>query len=73
LTRKPDHRLHAGFRGDPDDVVDLRKLLDHEDDLFPQLSAEQGEPDVVVVLVAVANDQPVVVVVQREHDHQLGL
>ena len=39
-----------------------------------ELAAEQGEADVVVVLVAVADDEPALrVVVHREGDHELGL
>jgi hypothetical protein len=56
-----------------DDVVELGELLDDDDDLLAELAAEEGEADVVVVLVAVADDEPLGALVHGERDHQLGL
>ena len=68
-----DHGLHAGLLRDLDDVVDLGDLLDDDDDLLAELAAEEREADVVVVFVAVADDEPLRTLVHRERDHQLGL
>ncbi len=73
LGPEPDHGLHAGFGGDADDLVKLGQLLDDNDHFFPQLAAEQREADIVVVFVAVADDEALVALVHRERDHQLGL
>jgi hypothetical protein len=54
-------------------LVDLGELLDDDDDLLAQLAAEEGEPDVVVVLVAVADDEALGALVHGQGDHQLGL
>src|SRR5690606_4751418 len=64
---------HAHLLGNPDDVVDLRELLDDNDHLLVEFAAERGEADVVVVLVAVADDKAIATFVHRERDHQLGL
>ncbi len=73
LAAEADHGLHAGLLGDADDVIDLGELLDDEDDLLADLPAEEGEADVVVVLVAVADDEPVRSLVHGEGDHQFRL
>ena len=68
-----DHGLHADRLGNLDDVVDLGELLDDDDDLFAQFATEQGQADVVVVLVAVTNDEALGALVHGESDHELGL
>ena len=73
LGAEADHRLHPGLGGDANDVVDLRKLLDHQDDLFAEFAAQEGQADVVVILVAVADDEPVGTLMHGKGDHELGL
>jgi hypothetical protein len=73
LGAEADHRFHAGLGGDADDVVELGELFDHDDDLLAQLAAEEGEADVIVILVAVADDQALRALVHREGDHELRL
>ena len=68
-----DHGLHADFLGDFDDVVDFGELLDDEDDFLAELAGEEREADVIVILVAVADDEAVGAFVHRDGDHQLGL
>ncbi len=68
-----DHRLHARLGGEADDVVQFGKLLDDKDDFFAEFAAEEHEADVIVILVAVADDQALVALVHGEGDHQLGL
>ena len=68
-----DHGLHARLGGDADDLVEFRQLLDDHEDALAQLAAEQGEADVIVVLVPVADDEALVALVHRQRDHQLGL
>src|SRR4051812_15058803 len=68
LGAETDHRFHARFDRDADDVVDFGELLDDENDFLAELSAEEGEADVVVVLVAVANDEALAALVHRECD-----
>jgi len=73
LHAKADEGLHAGLLRDLDDAVDLGELLDDDDDLLAQLATEEGEPHVVVVLVAVADDEALGALVHGQGDHQLGL
>ena len=47
-------------------------MLDDNDDFFADLAAQQGEADVVVVLVTVADDEAAGPFVHGEGDHQLG-
>jgi hypothetical protein len=68
----PSQRLHADLFGDADDVVEFGELLDHDDDLFAQLAAEERDADEIVVLVAVANDERVGALVHGHGDHELG-
>jgi len=65
--------VDAGLLRDPDDVVDLRELLHDDDDPLAELAAEERQADVVVVLVAVADDEARRALVHRERDHELGL
>src|SRR5581483_7603159 len=73
LGAEADHGLHPGLGGEADDVVELGELLDDEDDLFAELAADEGEADVVEVLVAVANDEALGALMHGEGDHELGL
>jgi hypothetical protein len=68
-AQRPSPRL----RGDPDDVVYLRELLDDEDHALAELAADERQADVVVVLVAVADDHAARARVHRQGDHELGL
>src|SRR5438874_9573205 len=56
LGSKTDQRFDPRFLGNLDDIVDFGELLDDENDLLPQLSPEEGESDVIVIFVAVADD-----------------
>ena len=55
------------------DVVELGRLLDDEDDRLAHLRREQRGLDVLLVLVAVADDQRLVVLVDRHDREELGL
>src|SRR5690606_1323709 len=52
-----DARDDAELAGDAVDLVELARLLDDDDDLAPQLRGHQRHPDVLLVLVAVADDE----------------
>src|SRR5205823_6205263 len=54
-------------------VVELGRLLDDEDDLLAHLRREQRGLDVFLVLVTVADDQRLVVLVDRHDREELGL
>ncbi len=68
-----DHRIDAHVLGDAGDGPDLGELLGDEDDLLAELAPEQRGADEVVVLVAVADDERLVVGVHREAREDLGL
>ena len=73
LGAKPDHGFYPGFLGNADDIVEFGELFDDDDDLLAEFTAQEREADVVVVLVAVADDQSLRTLVHGEGDHQLGL
>ena len=51
----------------------LGELLDHDQDLAPELAPYQREPQVLLVLVAVADGERFGVRVHRKHDEELAL
>jgi len=63
--------LHA--LADAMDVLELRRLLDDEDDGLAHLRREQRGLDVLLVLVAVADDERFVVLMDRHDGEELGL
>ena len=69
----------AGLRDDAqlvrhaEEDVDLALLLDDDEDLVSELLAHEGEAHELLVLVAVADDQVVGGIGEREHGLQLGL
>jgi len=65
-------RLHAQHTGFLQHQLQLGRLLDHDERLQAQLAADQRQPDVLAVLVAVADDQATRTR-QGEHRHQLRL
>ena len=65
-------RLHVQRLGLFQHQLQLGRLLDDDEGLQAQLAADQGQADVLAVLVAVADDQPARAR-QRQHSHQLGL
>ena len=66
-------RLDLHALADAVDVVELGRLLDDEDDRLAHLRREQRGLDVLLVLVAVADDQRLVVLMDRHDREQLGL
>ena len=73
LTRMPMRGRTPILLGDLGDQRQLGRLLDDEDDRAAQLRGEQRGLDVLLVLVAVADDQRLLVVEQRHDREQLGL
>jgi hypothetical protein len=63
----------AGALGDLGDELELGELLDDEDHVQTELRGEQRRLDVLLVLVAVADDERLGVVEHRHHGEQLGL
>ena len=55
------------------DERQLRGLLDHQDDVAAELRGEERRLDVLLVLVAVADDQRLFVLEHRHDGEQLGL
>ena len=50
----------------------LVQFLDHEEDAAPHLLGQQGQFDVVLVLIAVADDERVLVGIDGQHRMQFG-
>jgi hypothetical protein len=77
LGRQPaadaDARLDTGLLGDVADQRQLRGLLDDQDHRPAEARGEQRHLDVLLVLVAVADDQRVGVLEHRHHRQQLRL
>ena len=73
LDAQTDVRLHAHAAGDADDGVDLGELFDDDDGLLAEAAAHEGELDVFLVLVTVADEQGLAVFEEGESDDQLGL
>ena len=53
-------------------MVHLTELFDHYNDLFAQFSPQQGQSNVVLILVSIADNEAVVPLVHGQSDHQLG-
>jgi len=66
-------RLHAHTARDADDRVDLGELLDDDDSLLAEAAAHERELDVLLVLVAIADEQRLAVLEQGQGDDELGL
>src|SRR5690606_7359073 len=66
-------RLDVGPLRDLEQCLDLARLLDDDQDLVPELLADQREAEVLLVLVAVADDEVVGPLGHREHRLQLRL
>ena len=63
----------AELAGGLDDEIELAHAVDHDDRRAAEALGEQGELDVCAVLEAVADDQGVGRVEQRQRDQELGL
>ena len=72
LHAQPDHGPHAHPLGVAQNKLQLRILLDHRNNVAPQLLRQHGHLDVFVVLEAVADDGRFVVG-HGHHGHQFGL
>ena len=68
-----DARLHTGLLGDVADQRQLRGLLDDQDHRAAEARGEERHLDVLLVLVAVADDQRVRVLEHRHDRQQLRL
>ena len=73
LDADADARAHADLLGGLGDQRELGELLDDDEDRAPQLRRHQRGLDVLLVLVAVADDQRVLVVEHRHDRQQLRL
>ncbi len=74
LDAHADPRPHVVALGVLEDQVELVELLDHRNDRPAELAGEDHALDVVVVLEAVADDQPRARIVgHRQHRQQLRL
>jgi hypothetical protein len=78
-ARRGELDAHAGVRhdihllGHLEQGIDLRDLLDDDEDLVAELLPHEGQPDELLVLVAVADDEVVGPVGEREDRLQLRL
>ena len=68
-----ERRLDLHALADAVDLIELGRLLDDEDHRLAQLRREQRGLDVLLVLVAVADDERLVVLVDRHDREELGL
>ena len=68
-----DPRPHPHLLRDLVDQRQLRGLLDHQDHVPAELRGEERRLDVLLVLVAVADDERLLVLQHRHHGEQLGL
>ena len=73
LDAHAGRRRHAHLVGDLQQHVDLAQLLEHDEDLVPELLAHEGEAHELLVLVAVADDDVLGVLGESENRLQLGL
>ncbi len=73
LDAHADARAHADLPGGVGDELELGELLDHDQHLASQLRAHERGFDVLLVLVAVAHDEGVLVVEDAHHGQELGL
>uniref|UniRef100_J3MAZ6 Uncharacterized protein n=1 Tax=Oryza brachyantha TaxID=4533 RepID=J3MAZ6_ORYBR len=70
LSAHADHRAHAEAAAGLDDNVELLLLLEHDDRVEPHGARDERERDVLVVLVAVADEQGVRVAARGEAAHR---
>ena len=68
-----DARPDLGLLGDALDEPQLGRLLDHQDDRAAELRGQERGLDVLLVLVAVADDERLLVLEQRHDRQELGL
>ena len=68
-----DHRPQVELGGGGEDRVELAHAVHRDDDAAPELLREERRLDERAVLVAVAEDERLGVLLQRERDEQLGL
>ncbi len=73
LDPDADARPHAHLLGGLGDERQLGELLDHDEDRAPELRGHERGLDVLLVLVAVADDERVLVVEHRHDREQLRL
>ena len=73
LDPDPRGRSHAHLVGHLEQDVQLVELLQHDHHGVAQLLAHQGQPHVLLVLVAVADDEMPGVLVEAQHRLELGL
>ena len=73
LDAQADVGLDAHASGDADDRVDLGELFDDDDGLLTEAAAHQGELDVFLVLVTVADQECLAVLEEGEGDDELRL
>src|SRR6266853_1361007 len=66
-------RTHAGFFGDAGNEWQLTGFLDHQDNGAPNLAAEQGGFDVLLVFVAITDDQRLFIIEHRQDREQFWL
>ena len=68
-----EHRPDLELAGAGEDGLELAHAIHDDDDLAAELLRQHGGLDVGAVFVAVAEDQRLGVVLQRQRDQQLGL
>src|SRR5690625_2561800 len=65
-----DQRLDAEFSGNGNDRFDFGNLLDDDKDFFAEFPSAEGEPDIFIVFVTIADDQAFQIVVEGEGDQE---
>src|SRR5439155_1727883 len=73
LAAQTDHRLDVHLLRKAKQVRKLGELLDDDEDLAPELAAHQRQPQVLLVLVAIADGERLGIRVEREHEQELAL
>ncbi len=73
LDAHPGSRRDAELVGDLEQDVHLAQLLEHNEDLMPELLTHQGEAHELLVLVAVAHDHVISVLGESEYGLKLRL
>ena len=68
-----DRRGDSHFGGDLQQDIELVGLFEDNHHGVAELLADQGEAHELLVLVAVADDQPAAALIQAQYRHQLGL
>src|SRR5215831_17447164 len=64
---------HPGFVGDASNELQLTGFLDHHNNGAPNLAAEQGGFDVLLIFVAITDDQRLFIVEHRQDCEQFWL